>query len=463
MKRNLRFYLALLFARCTALALKLVGRKGTSMPGSWAIILCPDFIGRMPKPKTIIGVTGTNGKTTVSNLVEDVLTKNGISYCCNRIGSNVNTGIASALINNSHFFGKPKYDLAIFEMDERSSPKLYPYLTPDMLVCTNLFRDSCKRNAHAEYIFDILNREIPKSTKLILNADDPLCSSLCPENDRVYYGIEHLDSDKTVCENNVNDFPLCPNCDSPLVHDVVRYHHIGRVHCEKCGYKSPTPDYLAQNVNIGEMKMTVTEKDNGGEYPLKNDSTINIYNVLTAVSVLREMGLTPEQIRTGLESIQISETRYSEVKTPNGKRIIHHLAKAQNPIACSRAFENVRNASGKKAIILLLDDRLDAARSVENKAWLYDADFEFLNDDSIEQLLLVGARHHDTYMRALLAGIPAEKIVHMESAQEAVTKLDKKADTFFILYEMHSISLAETIRERTLQTEWATAPAEKEA
>lgn len=44
MKRNLRFYFALLFARGTALVLKLIGRKGTSMPGSWAIILCPDFI-----------------------------------------------------------------------------------------------------------------------------------------------------------------------------------------------------------------------------------------------------------------------------------------------------------------------------------------------------------------------------------------------------------------------------------
>ena len=74
MKRSPRFYFALLFAKATARVMKLIGRKGTSMPGSWAIILCPDFLGRMPRPKTIIGITGTNGKTTVSNLVEDILT-----------------------------------------------------------------------------------------------------------------------------------------------------------------------------------------------------------------------------------------------------------------------------------------------------------------------------------------------------------------------------------------------------
>ena len=132
MKRSLRFYLALFFAKGTARVMKLVGRKGTSMPGSWAIILCPDFLGRMPRPKTIIGITGTNGKTTVSNLVEDVLTQCGYDFVCNRAGTNVATGVASSLIANSTLFGKPKKDLAVFELDERSSPRIpvsYTHLT----------------------------------------------------------------------------------------------------------------------------------------------------------------------------------------------------------------------------------------------------------------------------------------------------------------------------------------------
>ena len=215
MKRNLRFYFALMFARGTALVLKLIGRKGTSMPGSWAIILSPDFIGRMPKPKKIIGSTGTNGKTTVSNMIEDVLEDNGIEFMCNRSGTNVATGVASTLIANSHFFGKPKCDLAVFELDERSAPNIYPYMQPDIVLCTNIFRDSYKRNAHAEFILDILNKEIPKGTKLVLNGDDPLCSSIKPENDRVYFGIDHLDTDKKESDNIVNDVPA-PNATARL-------------------------------------------------------------------------------------------------------------------------------------------------------------------------------------------------------------------------------------------------------
>ena len=56
----------------------------------------------------------------------------------------------------------------------------------------------------------------------------------------------------------VNDVPACPKCHGPLVHDIVRYHHIGRVHCEACGYRSPDIDYLATDIDTKDMKMNVT-------------------------------------------------------------------------------------------------------------------------------------------------------------------------------------------------------------
>ena len=452
MKRNLRFYFALMFARGTALVLKLIGRKGTSMPGSWAIILCPDFIGRMPKPKKIIGITGTNGKTTVSNMIEDVLEDNGIEFMCNRSGTNVATGVASTLIANSHFFGKPKCDLAVFELDERSAPNIYPYMQPDIVLCTNIFRDSYKRNAHAEFILDILNKEIPKGTKLVLNGDDPLCSSIKPENDRVYFGIDHLDTDKKECDNIVNDVPACPKCHGPLVHDIVRYHHIGRVHCEACGYRSPDIDYLATDIDTKDMKMNVTVGGKKSEYPLLNSTNINIYNALAAIATLREFGLSEEKIRNSMEKMGISETRYSE-KEVNGRKYILHLATGQNPSACSRAFENIRNAPGKKSVVMFLDDYFDARHTVENTAWFYDTDFEFLNDPSIVQVVIAGARHHDTYVRTLLAGVPAEKIVHMRDESDTPAAVSKEADTVFILYDVYTIRLANDIRDKMIERE----------
>ena len=443
-----------MFARGTKFVLKLIGRNGTSMPGSWAIILCPDFIGRMPKPKTIIGITGTNGKTTVCNMVEDVLEENGISYMCNRAGTNVNTGIASALINNSRFFGKPKHDVAVFELDERSSPKIYPYMQPDILLCTNIFRDSYKRNAHAEFILDILNKEIPKKTKLILNADDPLCCSIAPDNERVYYGIDHLDTDKTECDNIVNDMPVCPVCSGPIVHDVVRYHHIGRVHCENCGYRSPDADYRAVDVNVDAGRMTVEYDGSRNDYKLASTSNINIYNSLAAVALLKEFGLSDAQIQKSFDKMEITESRYSESMI-GGKRVILHLAKAKNPIASSRVYEIVKNAPGKKSVIIFPYDYFDDRHSVENTAWFYDTDYEFLNDDSIVQLIIGGNRHHDTYVRALLAGVPAEKIIHMQDETKAAAVISDEADTVFVLHDVYTIKSANIIRQKLEEKEAA--------
>ena len=77
MKRNFRFYIALWGAKIGTKLLKLLKRNASFFPGKFALSICPDFMGMIEKPKTIIAVTGTNGKTTVCNMIEDVLADNG--------------------------------------------------------------------------------------------------------------------------------------------------------------------------------------------------------------------------------------------------------------------------------------------------------------------------------------------------------------------------------------------------
>lgn len=445
---KLRFYFALLFARCTALVLKIIGRKGTSMPGSWAIILCPDFLDRMPRPKTVLGITGTNGKTTVSNMIEDVLEDLGYDFVCNRSGTNVQTGVASSLIAESHFWGKPKKDLAIFELDERSAPRILPYIKPDTLLVTNIFRDSYKRNAHMEFILDILNNNIPKETKLLLNSDDLLCVSLGAENERVYYGIERQTDETSERKNIVMDIRTCPQCGHELTWDYIRYHHIGRAHCEGCGFHSPESDYTVSGIDAEKMIMKVTHDNAEFTYPLANANLINIYNSLSAVTFLSELGIASEDIARSMEKLKINETRYLEDEV-NGKKVILHLAKGQNPVACSRVFENVRKYPQRKGVILFLDDFFDAKSSVENAAWYYDTDFEFLNSEDITQIVVGGARHWDVYVRLLMAGVPKERIVHIEDENKAAELIKPELfDSVFILYDVYTIKLADETKAK---------------
>ena len=169
-KKTIKFYVALWLAKLSGKVLKLLKRNATSFPGDLAIKICPNFLGMLEKPETIIGVTGTNGKTTVSNMIIDILTDNGYDLVNNKYGSNIDRGITTTLINAANLRGQTKKKLAVLEIDERSANKVYPYLTPNYLICTNIFRDSLMRNGHTEFIADILDKYIPKETIMVENA-----------------------------------------------------------------------------------------------------------------------------------------------------------------------------------------------------------------------------------------------------------------------------------------------------
>lgn len=444
----IRFYVTLYIAKLAAFFLKILKRNATYFPGKIAVTLCPDFLGRIGKPETIIGVTGTNGKTTVCNMLNDVLEDNGYDVLHNRLGSNVNSGIATSLLEGANWRGKSKKKIAVFEIDERSSMKVYPYVKPNFIVCTNLFRDSIKRNAHTEFISGILTYAIPKESKLIVNGDDLISGNIAPKNERVYFGIDKLDTDTKECRNIVRDIIVCPNCYAKLEYEFVRYNHIGKAHCPKCDFASPKIDYLAVGLKVTDKKMTIQTKQGQEEYPLISNNIINIYNMLAMITVLREFGISKENLAKSVEKLKIVETRFSEEQIED-KKIILHLAKGQNPIACSRVFDYVQKEEGNKAVFLLLDDLHEAQNSSENITWLYDCDYEFLKDPGIKQVLVAGGRYLDDKVRLLIAGVPEDKIVCIREEMELVSYLElEEIDKIFILHDLYAFDLAKKVKEQ---------------
>lgn len=440
--KGIRFFAALYAAKLATVALSVMHRNGTHMPGVLAMKICPDFLGRMDKPKTIIGITGTNGKTTTANMINDILADNGYSPVNNRAGSNILGGVATTLISAINLRGKTVKDLAVLELDERSSRLIYPYVHPTYLLCTNLFRDSYKRNAHSEFIFDILDKHIPKQTKLVLNADDLVSARLAKGNDRVYFGIEKQDNEVLNENTIIIDTPLCPECGSRLEYDFRRYHHIGSAHCTKCGFRSPKADYDVTKVNESTGRITMSLKGKQADFKAVGTSVTDTYNLAGAIAVLSEFGLSAEQLKKSVEKLEIVKSRYDEEKIGD-KQVIMSVAKGQNPVACSRVFSSIKNHTGKKAVVLMLDDLGDAEETSENTAWIYDTDFEFLNDDSITQVICSGVRRTDYKVRLLLAGVPEEKITCVEKESDAANEVDlDKADTIFFLYDVYTTSYA---------------------
>ena len=103
-------------------------------------------------------------------------------------------------------------------------------------------------------------------------------------------------------------------------------------------------------------------------------------------------------------------------------------------------------------IILLLDDLHDEMSSSENITWHYDTDFEFLNDDSIKQIIAPGPRHLDTFVRLQMAEILPDKIVHIKDKMDGAEKLDLSSiDTVYILYDVYTIKLCNMVKERVIK------------
>lgn len=447
-KKTLKFYITLWISKGSFFALKILRRNATYFPGKIALKLCPDFLGMLDKPKTIIGVTGTNGKTTTCNMINDILEQNNYEFINNKYGSNIDGGIATTLIQNATLSGKAKKELAVLEIDERSANKVFPYLTPTYLVCTNLFRDSLMRNAHTEFISDILNKYIPKETIMIENADDIICSNIAEGNKKIYFSIDKLPTDTKYFKNITRDIRVCPKCLTKLEYEYVRYHHIGKVNCPKCDFRSPQPDYCLTKIDLKNMQITVLINGKEEIYDIVSDNIINIYNMLAVIVVLKQLKLTAEQINNSFSKLKIVETRYSK-ETYKDYKIITQLAKGMNPIACSSAFRYTKEQEGNKAVIMILDDLHEEAKGSENTAWHYDTDYEFLNDNSIKQIIIAGPRYLDSYIRCLLANIPAEKMIHKKDLIEATNELKvDEIEKIFILHDLYSIEETKQIKQK---------------
>ena len=450
--KKVQFLIALWAAKAAQFLMKLLGRNATYLPGKIAVKFCKDFLAHLTPPKTVVAVTGTNGKTTVSNLITSILTENGYTVTNNSYGSNVQAGVISALIEDSTIFGKAKKDIAILEVDERSSLLIYPYLQPDYLVCNNLMRDSIKRNAHTEFISYFVNRALPASTKLILNADDLITATLGTlGQEKVFFGME-AEKPEVSIPQHILDIVYCPKCGAPLEAEYVRYNHIGRHRCTQCDLASPTPDYAITDIDRVNNTFTIRHNDSEQTYTLINDNLVNVYNFGAVIGLLTEIGLNFDQIRKGFSQAKIVKTRFDEV-TAGDLHVTLMMSKGQNPIACSRCMDYVLKAEGdNKAVILILDDINDNTNDSENTCWLYDCDYRPLADPSIKQVIFGGPRCRDHVVCAQLAGVSLDKIQITEDSSATATLIDPKlSKNIFVLHDLYRPVDAATIKNTLIK------------
>ncbi len=141
----MRKLLAIVVCKLGRFVGKLIG-KGSSMPGKFALKICPDILKRVQLPPHIIAVTGSNGKTSTVEMIATVLRSQGKNVIYNAEGSNQVEGVTTLILTHATLGGKVNADVLLLESDERYAAHSFKYFHPTEFVITNLYRDQLPRH-----------------------------------------------------------------------------------------------------------------------------------------------------------------------------------------------------------------------------------------------------------------------------------------------------------------------------
>ena len=352
--------------------------SGSTWPGHIALKLNKNFISNIlsnSKTRTII-VAGTNGKTTTAKLIQSILITNKNSVLVNQEGANLLNGVASALILNSNTFGRIAKDYAIFEIDENTVPLILSEFTPDYLIGLNLFRDQLDRYGEVNTIAKNWKKKIdklPKSTTLILNADDPMLSSLNKNTNAktLFFGIDDAKL-STSSRQNAADSIYCPSCNNKLSYKEIYFSHLGNWYCKVCKNKRAELDY--SNTTITPLP---------GVY--------NVYNALAASLVTHDMGINSKVISHALTNFNPAFGRQEVINVEN-KFVQFFLSK--NPTSFNESLRTIKEL-GTKDILIILNDRIPDGRDI---SWIWDTNAEDLLK-GINNIIVSGDRAFDMALR----------------------------------------------------------------
>ena len=181
---RLRTRLAVLVCKASGAVLRKLGRGGTNLPGRLALKIDKNILGELSRGVKVTVVTGTNGKTTTSRMIEQAFADAGLRYFSNKSGANLLTGIIAVFAQHATLSGRCPYTHALIECDEAAFRRTSEYLPVECLVVNNIFRDQLDRYGEITHTLNAIREgitHVPNAT-LCLNADCSLTASLAEDS-----------------------------------------------------------------------------------------------------------------------------------------------------------------------------------------------------------------------------------------------------------------------------------------
>ena len=346
---------------------------GSAFPGLFVERIQPDFVARTLSdlPKGVAIVSGTNGKTTTTKMVVELLESQGLKVFTNRTGSNFSRGVAAALLGEIDNHGKLSADIAVLELDEAHGAKFAQEIKPRYSLLLNVMRDQLDRFGEIDKTAQLLSTIAGATTDtVVLNREDK----------RIIDATESIAVNKVLFGLSPKLLPQFPT-DDQLYGERV----------SSTALPSPSPlDVELTTFTKNEATFTIAGKPVTTQ--LKLNGIYNIYNAAAALTFARTIiGDTVDQPSLIARLARVTPAFGRGERLVVGGQPLE-LVLVKNPSGFRLGLESF-SPEGYATMIAINDNYADG----RDMSWLWDVDFASLKKEPVG--MVSGIRAYDMALR----------------------------------------------------------------
>jgi UDP-N-acetylmuramyl tripeptide synthase len=343
---------------------------GSALPGLFVERISPDFVKKTlaQLEHGVVVISGTNGKTTTTKMVVELLESQGLKVFTNRTGSNFSRGVAAALLGDMDMKGNLEADIAVLELDEAHGVHFVKTIPPRYSLILNVMRDQLDRFGEIDATTKLLTA-IAKATtdEVVLNREDKRIVSIQDslENQKVrFFGL----SDQLLAT-----FPS----DDDLHSGDVKRTQKQKADVELIRQQGTTAEFLMDGKSFSVS--------------LKLNGLYNIFNAAAALALVRAIvsDIDDKKLINALSKVTPAFGR-GETLMVDGSPL--ELILVKNPSGFRLGLESFSPA-GYATMIAINDNYADG----RDMSWLWDVDFDSLRDVGVRQVS--GLRAYDMALR----------------------------------------------------------------
>ena len=364
-----------------SLSRRLGAGSGTVIGGRVTLVLDPDALARLARGRRVALVSGTNGKTTTTQLLAAALSSAGPA-CTNIGGANLPSGLVAALSANR---GSGPGSAAALEVDEAWLGQVASATRPAVVTLLNLSRDQLDRVSEVRMLGARWRRALPGlDGAVVANADDPI----------VVWAASAARSVRWVAAGQPwrADAGGCPQCEGRIAYQ-------GEQWACACGFRRPRPDVWLED---GQLLLA-----DGRRFPLslRLPGRFNLGNAAMAATAAAAMGVPVQQALDAMGSTTEVFGRY-EVVDVGGVRT--RLLLAKNPAGWVGIFDLL--APAPAPVVVAINARIADGR---DPSWLWDVPFERLRG---RRVVATGERSADLAVRLRYAEVAHVRVPNLREA-----------------------------------------------